>query len=146
MTLGTKLTVGIIGGTVLLLASACATGTRPCQGTGCDFTTDEVALRAANANANMLGMKLLYLDKEDYKGLREAIDEELDTEILAICLMTKDPSFGSSHSREAAHKIISRTAKYRNQRPPSYSPDRLDADTRAKLQRCFDEALASQEK
>lgn len=141
-----KRTAGILGGAMLLFASACATGTRAGGATGCDFTTDEIVLRSVNANANMLQMKLLYLDKEDYKGLREAIDAELDSELLAICVMTKDPSFGSGHSREVARTILGRIAKYRNQRPPSSLPDRLDADTRAKLQRCFDEALASQDK
>jgi hypothetical protein len=92
----------------------------------------------------MLQMKLLYLDKEDYKGLREAIDSELDSELLAICAMTKEPSFGSSHSREVGRVILGRIAKYRIQRPPSYSPD-LDANTKAKIQSCLTEVLAGQD-
>jgi hypothetical protein len=154
----TKLTVGILGGTVLLLASGCATRTRAGGATDCGITNEEFVLRSVNANANMLHMKLLYLDKEDYKGLREAIDTELDGELLAICMMIKEPSSGSRHSREVSRTILGRIARYRSQRPPSYSPEHLDENNNEagsssattwaalELQKCLDEALAGPRK
>ena len=149
----TKLTPGILGGTVLLLASACAAGTRAGDATDCGDTSDEFVLRSVNANANMLHGKLLYLDKEDYKGLREAIDAELDSELVAICTMMKESSFGTRHSREVSRAILGRIAKYRSQRPPSYSPEYLDEATKAgsssasvwaalEIEKCLDDALA----
>jgi hypothetical protein len=74
------------------------------------------------------------------------MDEEMDGELLAIFAMTRNPSFGFSHSREVGRTILGRIAKYRSQRPPLSSPDHLDANTNTKLQSCLAEALAGQDR
>jgi hypothetical protein len=61
----TKPKAGILGGLVLLLlASACAARTRVVGRTEDDLS-EELVLRSANANANMLHRKLLLMDKDD---------------------------------------------------------------------------------
>src|SRR5689334_15683049 len=53
-------------------------------------------LPRASANANLLHRKLLLLDKEDSKGLREEINMELDSELLGMCMLAKERSGSSS--------------------------------------------------
>ncbi|HET9553398.1 MAG TPA: hypothetical protein VFP50_10555 [Anaeromyxobacteraceae bacterium] len=103
-------------------------------------------LPQASSNASLLHRELLYLDAGDTKALREAVDMELDGELLTICLLTKSPAGSSRDAVEAARPILRRIASYRKERPPSYSATYaagLDASVARRLQDCLDEAAAS---
>lgn len=103
-------------------------------------------LPRASANASLLHRKLLLLDGNDSKTLREEIDMELDGELLAMCTLAKERSGSSSDAIATARKILQRVARYRNEQPPSYPAayaSQVDATARTKLQACLDEALAS---
>lgn len=103
-------------------------------------------LPRASANANLLHRKLLLLDKEDSKGLREEINMELDGELLGMCMLAKERSGSSSDAVATARTVLQRIAKYRNERPPSYpsaySSQELDG-ARKTIQACLADALAA---
>ncbi len=100
------------------------------------------ALPRACANASLLHRKLLFLDREDSKGLREEINMELDGELLGMCVLAKERSGSSSDDVATAKTILQRIAKYRTERPPSYPSayvSQLDADAKKAIQKCLDE-------
>ncbi len=101
-------------------------------------------LPRASANANLLHRKLLLLDKEDSKGLREEINMELDGELLGMCMLAKERPGRSSDAVATARTILQRIAKYRNERAPSYPAayaSQVDANTKT-IQACLADALA----
>jgi hypothetical protein len=103
-------------------------------------------LPRACANANLLHRKLLLLDKEDSKGLREEINRELDGELLGMCTLAKERSGSSSGAVATAKMILQRIAKYRTERPPSYPAaysSRVPADAQKTIQACLADALAT---
>jgi hypothetical protein len=104
------------------------------------------ALPTASSNATLLHRKLLLLDKEDSKGLREVINMELDGDLLGMCTLSKARSGSSADAVAAARTILHRIAKYRNERPPWYPAtyaSQVDPNVAKTLQACLDEALAN---
>ncbi len=100
-------------------------------------------LPLASANANLLHRKLLLLDKEDSKGLREEINMELDGELLGMCMLAKERSGSSSDAVATARTVLQRIAKYRSERPPSYPSayaSQVDAAAKKTIQVCLDAA------
>lgn len=103
-------------------------------------------LPRASANANLLHRKLLLLDKEDWKGLREEINVELDGELLGMCMLAKERSGSSSDAVANARTVLQRIAKYRNERPPSYPTgysSQVPADAQKTIQACLADALTA---
>jgi hypothetical protein len=137
-----KILVGV--GTVGLLAAAFGAG----AWVGADWVGrfyGYQALPRASADANLLHHKLLQLDKDDAKGLREGINMELDGDLHAMCAMA-DSGFGSSHDITTARTILQRIAKYRAEKPATYPAAYLaqvDEAPSKKLKACLDAALSS---
>lgn len=103
-------------------------------------------LPRASASANMLHRKLLLLDKEDSKRLRDEINMELDGELLGMCMLARERSGSSSDAVATAKTILRRIAKYRTERPPSYPTayaSQVDATVKKTIQTCLDEAGAA---
>lgn len=141
----TRRTVIISAGIMVLLAVAFGAG----AWVGADWVGrfyGYQALPRASANANLLHRKLLLLDKEDSKGLREEINMELDGDLLGMCALA-DANSGSSRDDVAeARDILKTIAKYRAKKPAAYPPAYLaqgDEVPRRRLKACLDAALSS---
>jgi hypothetical protein len=141
----TKRTILVGVSAVVLVAVSFAAG----AWVGADMVgnfNDYQVLPRASANANLLHRKLLLLDKEDSKGLREEINMELDGELLGMCMLAKERSGSSSDAVASARTILQRVAKYRTERPPSYPSayaSRVEADAQKTIQACLADALAA---
>lgn len=106
------------------------------------------ALPRASASATQLHRKLLLLDKDDSKGLREEVNMELDGELLGMCKLVKAPSASASDSIASARAILRRIANYRAERRPSYPEayaSQVTANGQTTIRACLDESRATPE-
>lgn len=139
----TRRTILIGVGAVVLLAAAFGAG----AWVGADWVGrffGYQVLPRASANANLLHHKLMQLDKDDTRGLREGLNMELDGEILTMCVLSDEGSGSSRDAVAKARTILQRIAKYRAEKPATYPVEYLAQVGEApqkRLKGCLDAAL-----